>query len=138
MRGALAVLMILAGSATLADVVVPTRTIRPGEIIAPADLAVKNATVPGAIERPGEVIGREAGIALYPDRPIRRGDVRAPALVDRNQRVMLIYRSGGLRILADGRALGRGAAGDVIPVMNMSSRATVSGTVNKDGTVRVY
>jgi flagella basal body P-ring formation protein FlgA len=42
-----------------------------------------------------------------------------------------------LRIAADGRALGRGAAGAHIRVMNLASRNTVGGEVQPDGTVHV-
>ena len=72
-----------------------------------------------------------------PDAPLRPEDLGAPALVERNQIVSLVYRSGGLVILADGRALARGAEGDVIRVMNLASKTTVSGRVGPDGRILV-
>jgi hypothetical protein len=70
-------------------------------------------------------------------RPVRAADLGPPAVVERNQIVGLAYRSGGLAILTEGRALARGGVGDVIRVMNLASRATVTGTIGPDGLVAV-
>lgn len=129
-------LLALAGAA-LAETVVPARTLRANTIIAPTDLALRNAEVPGAVSDPAAIIGQETRVTLYAGRPIRPGDIGPPALVTRNQIVTLHFTAGGLRILADGRALGRGGAGDRIRVMNLSSRTTLFGTVQPDGTVSV-
>ncbi len=129
-------LLLLAGPAW-ADIVVPARTIRARELIVADDLANKTANVPGAISDPWEIIGLEARAALYPGRPIRPGDVGPPAIVDRNDTVLLIFTHGGLEIIAEGRALGRGGEGDLVRAMNTTSRMTVSGTVRPDGTIEV-
>lgn len=137
MRVVLLSLFLLGGAPALADVVVPNRTIRPGEIIAASDLTLKPGSFPGAAETAEELEGFEARVALYPGRPIPLADVGPPAVVDRNQLVMLVYHARGLRIVAEGRALGRGATGDWIRVMNLSSRSTVTGRVANDGTIFV-
>ena len=49
----------------------------------------------------------------------------------------LAYESAALRIETEGRALGAGGEGDVIRVMNISSRATLMARVNADGSVTV-
>ncbi len=76
-------------------------------------------------------------MALYPGRAIRAEDIGAPAVIERNQVVQLIYQSAGLEILTDGRAMGRGAVGEVLRVMNLSSRSTVVGTVRPDRSILV-
>ena len=129
-------LLALAGPAT-AETLVPTRTIRAQDIIAPEDLAVIARNTPGALTDPLEAVGLEARATLYANRQIRPGDIGAPALIDRNQIVPLNYVTGGLRIQSEGRALSRGGAGDVIRVMNLSSRTTVSGRIAADGSVHV-
>lgn len=101
------------------------------------DFTLVAAEIPGAVTDPALAIGLEARITLYAGRPIAASDIGPPALVDRNQTVSLIFRSGGLSILTEGRALERGAAGEVIRVMNLTSRATVSGTITPDGSVIV-
>ncbi len=120
-----------------AETVVPTHTIRAQSILSREDLIVKNATVPGAYSNLEELLGLEARVALYPGRPIRPGDVGPAAIVERNQIVLLIYDRGGLRISTEGRSLMRGGAGDRIRVMNMVSRATVSGRIQPSGDVIV-
>ncbi len=122
---------------TLADIVVPTRTIRAKEIISPADLETAPRDVPGAVADPEVLIGQEAQIALYPDRPIRPTDVGPPAIVDRNDLVVLVFDRLPLSITAEGRALGRGAVGDRVRVMNLSSRTTVTGRIRPDGQIEV-
>jgi flagella basal body P-ring formation protein FlgA len=120
-----------------ADSLVATHTIRAQSVVAAEDFAVVDADIPGALADPAAAIGLEAKVTIYAGRPITANDVGPAALVERNQTVSLIYRSGGLSILTEGRALSRGVAGDVIKVMNLSSRMTVSGTIGLDGTVSV-
>ena len=121
----------------LADSVVATRTIRPQEII-PADAVRLDPTqVNGAYSPLDAVIGQEARVAIYPGRVVMRGSVGEPAMVDRNQAVELIYEVGGLTIRAEGRALGRGAVGERIRVMNSDSRTVLFGTVAPNGSIMV-
>ncbi|MFC6688599.1 flagellar basal body P-ring formation chaperone FlgA [Jhaorihella thermophila] len=127
----------LLGTSAAADVVVAARTIRAHEVISAADLAVRPIESPGGFRDPSEVVGNEARVMLYAGRPVRANDIGPPASVERNQLVTLVYRSGALRISVDGRALGRGAQGDLIRVMNLSSKATVTGRISGDGTVEV-
>ena len=58
-------------------------------------------------------------------------------MIGRNDLVRLVFSQGGLRIMAEGRSLGRGAVGEVIRVMNIASRTTVSGRIQPDGSVEV-
>ena len=128
---------LLCAGPTLADVVLPVRTIRAREIISAEDVVVKSADVPGALQSAGELVGKEARVALYAGRPIRPSDVGPPALIGRNQMVTLVFDTGSLRIVTEGRALARAAAGESVRVMNIASRATVIGFVRSDGTVEV-
>lgn len=137
MRGFVLLLLLSAPIAALADIVVPVRTIRAKEIISAADLASKDMDTPGAVEDPEILIGQEARVALYPGRPIREADFGPPAIVDRNDLVVLVFDRQALSITAEGRALGRGAVGDRIRVMNLSSRTTVTGRIRPDGQIEV-
>ena len=133
----LLVALLLLTAPALAESVVATRTIRAQTVISAEDLTVVDATLPGALADPGLAVGQEARVAIYAGRPVRAQDLGAPALVDRNQLVSLIFLSGGLAISTEGRALARGAEGEVIRVMNLSSRTTVSGRVGPDGAIYV-
>jgi flagellar basal body P-ring formation protein FlgA len=128
---------LLLAQPALADSLVATRTIRSQAVIGPDDLTLVDAEVPGALTDPGEALGLEARVAIYAGKPVRRSDLGAPALVDRNQVVTLIYMAGGLAISTEGRAMGRGAEGEVIRVINLASRTTVSGRIGPDGAVHV-
>jgi flagella basal body P-ring formation protein FlgA len=120
-----------------ADVLVATRTIRAQSILAAADLAMVSGepTLTGLAIL--DAVGQEARVTLYQGREIRADDIGPPALINRNQIVVLQFQSGPLIISTEARALGRGGAGDVLRVMNLSSKATVNGRVGSDGTVHV-
>ena len=120
-----------------ADTPVAARTLRAHTIVGPGDLTTMQTDVPGAIQDPALIVGRETRVALYAGRPIMPGDVGPPALVERNAVVRLVYDQGGLAIVTEGRALDRAAAGDAVRVMNLASRATVTGFVRSDGSVVV-
>jgi flagella basal body P-ring formation protein FlgA len=125
------------GSAAYADTLVAARTVRSLQILGPEDVYIKDIVTPGTYSALEDVVGMETRVAIYAGRPIRSGDVGPPALVDRNQIVALTYIKGGLNISVEARALGRGGAGDVVRVMNLGSRSTVSGIVQSDGSIVV-
>ncbi len=135
MRLLLALLWLPGGA--LAESVIALRTIPAQAVVTADDLNGVDAAIPGAIDDAALVIGQEARVTVYAGRPIRAQDFGAPAMVDRNQIVPLIYVAGGLQITTEGRALGRGGTGDMIRVMNLASRSTVSGFVTDTGAVRV-
>lgn len=133
----LALILAMCPAFAQAEIVVPTRTIRAKEVIGAQDLKVQAAEVDGAVTSIPDLIGLEARVALYPGRPIRAADVGPPAIVDRNDLVTLVFDRVFLSITAEGRALGRGAAGERIRVMNLSSRTTITGVIRPDGQIEV-
>lgn len=135
MKALLLALALLAGP-TFADVIVPTRTIRAQEIIGPGDLLLKPGGSGGSPTL-SDLIGKETRVALYPGRAVQAHHVGPPTLIERNQIVPLIYARGSLRIATEGRALDRAGAGDYLRVMNLGSRATVTGRVGQDGRIEV-
>lgn len=136
-RAAALILALLAALPAAAETLVATRTIRAMAAIGPEDVTLVAGQIPGALSSPAEAVGLEARVVLYAGRPIRPGDVGPAATVERNGIVPLVFRRGGLTILSEGRALGRGGPGEVIPVMNLSSRTTVQGRIGPDGAVHV-
>lgn len=120
-----------------ADSLTATRLIRPASILQEEDILRTVESIPGAISGEVDVIGLEARVTLYPGRAIRPGDIGPPALIERNDLVTLVFRSGRLSIVTDGRALSRGASGDIVRAMNLSSRSTITGVVSPEGHVLV-
>lgn len=128
-------LVVTAGTAA-ADTLVAARMIRPQTVLTEADVALRPG--PETLELTLEaVLGLEARALIYPGRPIRLGDVGPPALVERNQIVALRYAVGQVTILAEGRSMGRGGAGETLRVTNTTSRVTLTGTVQPDGSILV-
>ena len=131
------VLAALLPASAMADSVVATRTIRAQSVIAAQDVAMVPAEITGALTATDAAVGLEAKVTLFAGRPVRAADLAAPALIQRNQVVPLVYQVAGLTIRTDGRALERGGAGAVIKVMNLASHLTVQGAISPDGSVRV-
>ena len=131
------VLVMVFGVPSFAQSVVPIRAIRAEQVVRPSDISAARDSWPGAISQLEDAIGREARVTLYPGRPILQGDLAERAVVDRNQIVLLNYSTGGLAIIAEGRALSRGRPGERIRAMNVASRMTIWGTVQADGTLEV-
>ncbi|WP_342077347.1 flagellar basal body P-ring formation chaperone FlgA [Yoonia sp. SS1-5] len=132
MRWAVLLWLLIPG-ASFADTVVAARTIPAQSLIMPDDIVMHERDIPGGVKDPATIIGMEARVALYAGRPIRPGDVGFPAVVERNQIIFLHYQRNGLMISTEGRALGRGGPGDIIRVMNLSSRSTVTAQIGTDG-----
>ncbi len=127
----------LATPAAAQETVVAAGTIRGATLIGPADVAVIEGATPGALSDMADAIGMEARINLYPGRPIRAGDLRPPAIVERNEIVSIRYEYGGLLILTEGRAMDRAALGEALRVTNLASRQTVTATATAPGLVTV-
>lgn len=130
-------ILTLASQTALAETIVAARTIRAQTLLAPSDLNVVQGDVPGALISLSEAVGLEARVVLYSGRPIMAGDVGPAAIIERNQIVKLFYTVGTLSISADARALARAGPGDMLRVMNLTSKSTVSGIVAPDGSVYV-
>ena len=120
-----------------ADTLGAARTIQATERLTEEHLQLASVNTPGAASRIDQVLGREARRTIFQGRPIFLSDVAAPALIERNQIVLLVFRAGGLSIETEGRAMERGASGDRIRVLNLSSRTTVLGRVDQFGAVNV-
>lgn len=139
----LAFAMVAAVPAAAQDMVlVPTRTIYPGEIVN-ADLLQevplrRQLRNPAAVERNWKALdGKVARRTLLPGRMIPVGSVREAWIVEPGKPVQVLYVEGGLRIAVAAVALQAGAAGDMVRLRNVDSGAVFSGIVMADGTVRV-
>jgi flagellar basal body P-ring formation protein FlgA len=120
-----------------AESVIAVRTITAQSVIAADDVGVVDAVIEGAVLRQAAAIGQEARVTIFAGRAVMLADLGPAAVVDRNQLVPLQFQTGALAIMTEGRALERGAEGDVIRIMNLSSRLTVTGRVMRDGSVNV-
>ncbi len=137
MKTVLVCLILTIAAPCFGQVVVPTRTIRADAIIVDQDVRLEDATTDNSFQRLQDVVGQEAHVVLYAGRPIMPDQVGPPAIISRNQIVVLFFKANGLRIMTEARALERGAVGDSVRVMNLASRATLFGQVQPNGTIEV-
>lgn len=125
----------LAAAPAHADGIVAALNLPAGTVLSAADITPDPGQPDGL--SPAQAVGLETRLAVYQGRPITAATLVRPTLVGRNQIVTLAYASAALRIETEGRALGAGGAGDVIRVMNLSSRTTLNARINPDGTLTV-
>lgn len=130
-------LLVLIPLPALADSLIAARTIRAQSALTAEDVTGVAMDIPGALHDPATAIGQEARVVIYAGKPILAQDIGPSAVIERNQIIPLSYSAGNLSILTEGRALDRGAVGDVIEVMNLASRSKVTGQIGPDGVVRV-
>ena len=121
----------------LADIAIATRNIRPGDVLQKSDIMVIRGSEIGAFDTAAPLIGTEAKVALYAGRAILNNQIEPAALVERNQTIEINFASNGLSMTTEARALGRGSVGERIRVMNLTSKTSIFGTIQQDGTVRV-
>jgi flagellar basal body P-ring formation protein FlgA len=120
-----------------AESLIAVRTIPAQSVITAEDVSLVDAVLDGAVLTPAGAIGQETRVTIFAGRAVLLTDLGPAAVVDRNQLVPLRFQAGALAIMTEGRALERGATGDVIRIMNLSSRLTVTGRVMPDGSVNV-
>jgi flagellar basal body P-ring formation protein FlgA len=82
-------------------------------------------------------VGMQARRQLRAGQALKAADLAKPDLVQRDQGVTLIYETPGLYLTVRGKALDGGTEGDVVNVLNLQSKRTVSGVVTGRGQVSV-
>ena len=137
MKAWLFLALCLGGTPAGSETLVAAHTLRAQTILSAGDLAPGSFDTPGAIRDPDVAIGLQTRVAIYQGKPIFLADLGQPSIISRNQLVTLSFRQRGLTILAEGRALERGGAGDRIRAMNLASHAAITGIIEPDGTLRV-
>jgi flagella basal body P-ring formation protein FlgA len=126
-------ILMFCGNLVSAEVLVATRIIPANTVISAEDIMFRDLNAAGASTDPALVIGMEARKSIFAGRPILASDVGVPAVVERNQVIELVFQGNGLRIKTDGRALDRAGPGDLVRVMNLSSRSIVMASIDERG-----
>ncbi|MEM7058369.1 MAG: flagellar basal body P-ring formation chaperone FlgA [Pseudomonadota bacterium] len=114
--------------------VIAERTLRVGTIIGIGDLKLRGSEDQTLLD---QMLGQEMRRAVYAGHPVTQAHLGPPTLVHRNEIVAMAYRAGGLGIRTEGRALTRGGKGEVVEIMNLSSRQTVRAIVTGPRQVEV-
>ena len=130
-------LILLCAAPAWADSVVATRSIPEGAVISAEDVTLVAMDIPDALTALKDAIGQIAPSGLNAGRVVLADQITPQLRIQRNAIVALTLRSGGLEIQTEGRAMTEGGIGDVIDIMNLSSRTRISGRINSDGSVLV-
>jgi len=116
------------------------RDVERNEVLKSSDVAIerrpKLAIGNDAASR-DRAVGMQMRKALRAGAALRTADLAKPDLVQRDQTVTLIFQSGGLYLTIRGKALEGGTEGDVVSVLNLQSKRTVTGTVIGRGQVSI-
>jgi flagella basal body P-ring formation protein FlgA len=86
---------------------------------------------------PGQVVGMQMRRQLRAGQALRTADLAKPDLVQRDENVTLTYEAAGLYLTIRGKALDNGAEGDIVSVLNLQSKRTISGAVIGRGQVAI-
>jgi flagellar basal body P-ring formation protein FlgA len=125
----------------LADMLVSTRTLERGEVIAQSDLAVAKrdlAHVQGRfLKNAEEAVGLRVKSAIRANFPMRSDYLERVPVVKSGQLVTIIAENDVVKLTTTGRAKGAGAVGDMITVQNISSQKDLAARVVDAMTVKV-
>ena len=122
------------------EAAVLARGIERNEVIKSSDVVIERrprAEVGGDAAARDRAVGMQARKQLRAGQALKIADLAKPDLVQRDQSVTLIYESAGLYLTIRGKAQDSGTEGDVVNVLNLESKRTVSGVVTGRGQVSV-
>jgi flagella basal body P-ring formation protein FlgA len=111
------------------EATVLARNVERNEILKSSDVMVER--------RPKAEVGMQARRQLRAGQAIKTADLVKPDLVQRDQNVILIYEAPGIYLTMRGKALEGGTEGDVVNVVNLQSKRTLSGTVTGRGQISI-
>jgi flagella basal body P-ring formation protein FlgA len=121
------------------EAAVLVRAVAQGEVLKASDIALErrpkvefNAQTMTTLE---QALGQASRRALRSGLVLRQGDLMKPELVQRHETVTIIFEVPGIVLTVRGKAMGPGALGDVIEVLNIQSKRTIQATVAGPGRV---
>jgi flagella basal body P-ring formation protein FlgA len=122
------------------EATVLARNVERNEILKSSDVMVERrpkAEVGTDAAARDRAVGMQARRQLRAGQAIKTADLVKPDLVNRDQNVILIYEAPGIYLTMRGKALENGTEGDVVNVMNLQSKRTLSGTVTGRGQISI-
>jgi flagella basal body P-ring formation protein FlgA len=122
------------------EAAVLARDVERNEVLKSSDVVVERrprVEVGGDVASRQRAVGMQARHQMRAGQAMRMADLAKPDLVQRDQTVTMIYEVTGLYLTVRGKALEGGTEGDVVSVLNLQSKRTVSGTVVGRGQVAI-
>ncbi|WP_323765201.1 flagellar basal body P-ring formation chaperone FlgA [Marinovum sp.] len=120
---------------------VPAQRLMPGAIIGPEDIVMTELSLRrvGAftITDPTLLEGMQVRRMLAQGRPVMTQSVMQPLVIDRGDKVSILYDDGRLVLTAPGRALDSAHRGAGLRIVNLVSNAALEGIARGPGLVEV-
>jgi flagella basal body P-ring formation protein FlgA len=117
-----------------------TRNVERADVLKSSDIIVERRPkleVGNDAAARGSAVGMQVRRPMHAGQALRIADLAKPDLVQRDQGVTVIYQSAGLYLTTRGKALDSGTEGDVVNVVNLQSKRTVTGVVTGRGQVTI-
>ncbi len=123
------------------NVPVPTRRMMTGEIVTDADFVTKDLPIRRvsafAVTNPGDLVGMEVRRMLVQGRQVMVQSISEPIIVDRGDKVSILYEDGGIVLTAPGRALDNAHRGQEVRIVNLVSNRSLRAIAREEGLVEV-
>lgn len=115
--------------------------LRQGDVISRGDIDMidvrASAVSANMIVDADKLIGQTPRRGIAAMKPIMAGDVQAPLVIKKGDLVTMVLKSPVISLTAQGRAIENGAEGDVVHVMNTSSKQVLEAIVTGPRTVSI-
>lgn len=123
----------------IGQVYVPAKNIQKGEIITPEMLKVisvrMNRIKPSFVVEKEKLVNKEAKKVLSEGKIVTHRDIGVKMLIKKGDVVTAVYKTDKMQITAKAEALGEGAKGDKIELLNQKSKKVLYGEVVDQDTV---
>jgi flagellar basal body P-ring formation protein FlgA len=123
-----------------AKIVKLSRSLRRGEVITQDDLVLVSSPdhrLVGYFEKLDDVIGRKINRSLSVNQAVRNRHLEMDWLVEKDQTVTIETQIGGVTVAGSGLALDNAQLGDLLKVLNQSSKVIVEGRVVSEKKVKI-
>ena len=123
-----------------ANIVKLSRSLRRGEVITHDDLVLVSSPdhrLVGYFEKLDDVIGRKTNRSLSVNQAVRNRHLEMDWLVEKDQIVTIETQIGGVTVAGSGLALDNAQMGDLLKVLNQSSKVIVEGRVVSEKKVKI-
>lgn len=117
-----------------------TRNVERGDMLKSSDVIVERRPkleIGGDAAVRQSVLGMQMRHAMRAGQGLRVADLAKPDLVQKDQGVTLVFQTAGLYLTTRGKAIDNGTEGDVVSVLNLQSKRTVTGVVTGRGQVTI-
>lgn len=123
------------------SVPVPVRRIMPDEIISEEDV-VMDKILQGrvgvfSIQNKDDLLGKQSRRMLAQGRPVAEQSVTPPIIIDKGERVEIVYTDGDMTLRAPGKALDEAYKGKEIRIVNLISNKTLVGIAQSQDRVEI-